>query len=407
MMFLVVSSGFGGNGGSGYSIYGLGDVQYYSSSYAMSLGGAAIAVTSPFSIDRPNPAQWTGINRVQVALSTLYEGYATSDYQTSGYFASVQFGGGMIAIPIIAQRGITFSAGAVPYTRINYDILLPGSQNGYDFNVHYIGSGGLSQAYLGLSWSPWTDLDVGIKLDYYFGTLSHIIRQEFPGSGLTTAEVEHFTRMNGVGFSFGAIYTGLDRFFELPEDHTFNIGGLISTSPYLTTGDEQHYTYTTTQVTYDTVLSPTGKFHLPLRLEGGIAYQTTRWTVTTNLISQLWEKATQDGSPIPDLRTSYRWNLGGELISGSTSLRSGSQRVTVRAGIYYDATYYQVKGTAINERGISFGYGFPIFNQSRLDLAALVGMRGTTDERLQKDWIIRIGGTLNVGEIWFVKPPEE
>ena len=81
--------------------------------------------------------------------------------------------------------------------------------------------------------------------------------------------------------------------------------------------------------------------------------------------------------------------------------------MTVRAGIYYDATYYQIKGTAINERGISLGYGFPVFNQSRLDLAVLVGMRGTTDERLQKDWIFRLGATLNVGELWFVKPPEE
>ena len=182
MMLLAAAAGSAGNGGSGYSIYGLGDVQYYSSSYAMSLGGSAIAVISPFSIDRSNPAQWAGINRVQVALSTLYEGYATSDYQTSGYFASVQFSGGMIAIPIISRYGITFSAGAVPYTRINYDILLPGGQSGYDYNTHYLGDGGLSQAYVGFSVSPWQNLSLGIKMDYYFGTFSHIVKQEFAGT---------------------------------------------------------------------------------------------------------------------------------------------------------------------------------------------------------------------------------
>lgn len=407
ILLIISSSAFSGNGGSGYSIYGLGDLQYFSTSRSMAMGGAGLAVISPISIDRSNPALWTPINRVRISVSGLYEGYATSDYQKSGYFAAMQFSGAIIAIPIISTYGVTFSAGVTPYSRINYDIVTPATQAGYDYSIHYIGTGGLSQGHVGLSWLPTTNLSLGAKLDYYFGTQEHTIQQAFTATNFTTAQVDHLTRMSGVGFTFGVVYSGLRNLLQLPEGQSFNIAATVSTSPYLTAGEERYYTYTTTITTIDTVIDPTGKFHLPLRIAGGLAYQSDRWTIASDFISQRWSEATDNGSAVPDLRDSYRWSLGGELIPKSSSSIPGSQRVAYRAGIYYDQTYYRIKGIAINELGFSLGYGFPIFNDSRLGIAAMYGFRGTTDQQLQKDRILRISLTLNIGEIWFVKPPEE
>jgi hypothetical protein len=407
LLLVVASSVYAGNGGSGYSIYGLGDIQYFSSSSSMAMGGAGLAMMSPFSIDRSNPALWTAINRVRISVSSLYEGYSTSDYQTSGYFAGMQFSGAIIAIPIVSKYGITFSAGATPYSRINYNIVTPATQEGYEYSIHYIGDGGLSQAHIGISGLLGADLSLGMKLDYYFGTLQHTIEQAFTSTGFTTAQVDHLTRMNGVGFTFGFVYSGLRNLFQLPEGHSFNIAAVVSSSPYLTAGEERYYTYTTTSATSDTITYPTGKFHLPLRLAGGLAYETDRWSIASDFISQHWSNATYDGSPVTDIRDSYRWSLGGELTQKNSTSNSLSPRTMILAGIYYDATYYRIKGVAINELGVSMGYSLPVFNDSRLGIAAEYGFRGTTDQQLQKDRILRISLTMTIGEIWFVKPTEE
>ncbi len=407
LSLLICTAAQAGNGGSGYSIYGIGDLQYYSSSRAMGMGGSGLAVLSSGEIDRNNPALWSSINRVRVSLSTMYEGYATSDDQQSGYFASMQFSGAMLAIPAISSRSIVFSAGATPYSRVNYNVLTPTAQGDLPYALHYIGDGGLSQAHIGVSGLPDSNLSIGIKMDYYFGTLTHTIDQEFPATGYTNAAVDHVTHMHGIGFTFGFVYTGLRSILNLSPGHSFNIAGVLSTASNITTAEDRYYTYTTNATAYDTLIGADHTFHLPVRFSGGLAYQTDRWIIASDITGQRWSQATMDGEPFPEIRDDYRWSLGGELISSGTTMKATTQRVAYRAGLYYDATYYRIKGIAVNELGFSLGCTLPIFSDSRLGFAAEYSFRGTIDEGLQKDRILRLSISLSVGEIWFVKPPEE
>ena len=65
--------GAAGNGGSGYSRYGLGDIQYSATGRAFGMGGSSIAVLSSDAINSLNPAVWARIDRARFAAGALFE----------------------------------------------------------------------------------------------------------------------------------------------------------------------------------------------------------------------------------------------------------------------------------------------------------------------------------------------
>jgi len=372
----------------------------------MGMGGAGIAVLSNSTIDPFNPAAWTRINRTRFSVSALFEGFSTSDSHASSYLSSTNFTGAMLAIPLISKWGVVFSTGIAPLSRINYNVSLPTSQSGFDYTLQYIGSGGVSQAHVGFSAMPANEVNIGVKLNYYFGTLEQTLRQTFT-SQYTNAEMLRLTRVNGLGFTFGAIYSGLGKAFNLPESNTINIGFVATTTSYLTASDERYYSYTTSFTTRDTLIGPESKIKMPYAFGGGIAFLSDRIVVAADYYYQKWSKLTLGGAPTSDLRDSYRISVGGELTPKRDLSAPFFQRLSYRLGFFYNASYYNLHGQAINEVGPTAGIGIPVFADTRLNVGAEYGFRGTTDYQLQKDKILRISFTLNVGELWFMKTQEE
>jgi hypothetical protein len=398
-----------GNGGSAYSRYGIGDQQYSLSGGLLGMGGAGLALISPISIDAENPSAWTAINRVRISFSALYEGYQSTDDKSSAYLAGMRFSGVMVAIPVVSSSGITFAAGVTPYSNINYNILLPTTLGGYSYDLQYLGEGGLSKGTVGLSARIAGTLSLGVKMNYFFGTLRHSVAQMFAGNPpqFTTASDLRSTHMNGLGTTFGAVYSGLGEFLHLPAGHSLNLGMVVSTVSWLTAQEEHYYEYTTGVTSFDTLISPDRKFRIPLSIGGGIAYQGDHWALATDLSSQAWSTATDDGVPLPNVRDSYRWSIGGEFTPKTESSAPIFQRFTYRGGIFYHQTYYNINGTGINETGITAGCLMPVFTDSKLGIGLSYSFRGTTDQQMQKDRIFRLSLSLNVSEMWFTKTPEE
>jgi hypothetical protein len=394
------------NGGSGYSRYGLGDLRYNSTARAMGMGGTSIALLSSTTIDPFNPASWTNINHTRFSVNAMYEGFSTSDGHSSSYLSSMNFTGAMLAIPLISKWGVIFSTGIAPFSRINYNVTLPASQSGFDYTLQYIGRGGVSLAHVGFSAMPTSDIHLGVKLNYYFGTPEYTLKQTFV-SQYTNAEMTRSTRVNGIGFTYGAIYSGLGKMFNLPESNTLNIGFIATTTSYLTASDERYYSYTTSFTTRDTLVGPETKIRIPYALGGGIAYSSDRFVVAGDYYYQKWSNFTLDGAASPDLRDSYRISIGGEITPKRELSSPFFQHLSYRLGFFYNASYYIVHGQPINEVGPTAGIGIPIFGDTRLNIGAEYGFRGTTDYQLQKDKILRISMTLSVGELWFMKTQEE
>ena len=399
------------NGGSGYSRYGIGDIRYFASSRSMGMGGASIAVLSPTTIDRINPALWTRIHNTSFSAGALFEGFSTSDGIHSRFLSGAQFNGFMIAVPLMKESGLVLGAGITPYSQVNYNIVTtfqPYSQAINEYTLQYIGEGGLSLGHVGASANVGTDIHIGAKLNYYFGTLHHTVKQQFPITQFTSSEVLRSTRLNGIGGTFGAAYTGLSKLFNLPETNVMTIGSVFTTTSYLTSEEERFYKYTTGSLTTrDTTISPESKIRLPIAFGTGFSYQTERFLFAGDLYYQNWNQYRVSGARASGIRDSYRVSVGGELLPKRDVSALFTQRIAYRLGAFYHATYYQIKNEPINEIGLSGGLGIPIFSNTRLNLAAEYSFRGTTNQLLQKDKILRISCMLNVGELWFFRPPEE
>ena len=413
-IILLLTFGFlgtvhGGNGGSGYSRYGIGDIQYFVSSRADGMGGAGIALLSATSIDQINPAAWVGINHTRYAVGLLYQGYSTTDGQESGYFSGANFNGFMLALPVSPSRGIVFGAGIVPYSTINYSINYDTSGAGLAYRLGYKGEGGASDAQVGLSANISNTLFGGVKLHYYFGTLRHTITQDFTDNSLYTNAVElRSTNLSGLGLSFGAIYSGLNSLLRLDSTNSLTVGLVVSTASNVTTHEEHQFTFATPSLTtHDTETVGDGTLRIPFSAVGGISYITRKFLAASDLSFQQWSKFDAGGSILPANRDSYRWSVGGEWLPSREASSTFSERLAYRLGFFYSATYYRVNDHAINEIGVTGGMGLPIFFGTRLDIGVQYSSRGTVNQGLQKDNILRVSFTLSGDELWFVRPPEE
>jgi len=397
------------NGGSGYSRYGLGDLQYASTSSRMAVGGAGIAVLNTNNaIDPLNPAGWTKINRTGFYVGAEYEGISTRDQAKSAYLSSTSFDGFMVAWPVSVKSGVVLGAGFTPLSRVNYNVITPASSGIYDYNVQYAGDGGLSLGYAGLSATLAEDFNLGAKINYYFGTLNYTTKQLFAGGAYTNSELKRSLELRGLGITIGGVYTGLNKYLGLGPASSLNMGFIFSTSSNLSVNEERDYIFNTSGiVTLDTVLSAAGKMNLPFSLGGGISYTKDRLLFAADIFFQNWENFSDNGTHPTEIRNSYRIGTGIELLPRRETSARFSQRVAYRVGFFYDASYYRLKGEPINELGLTGGFGIPIFGETRIAIGAEYAFRGTTNKNLQKDKILRISLTLNGSELWFVRPEQE
>jgi hypothetical protein len=107
------------------------------------------------------------------------------------------------------------------------------------------------------------------------------------------------------------------------------------------------------------------------------------------------------------LRDSYRLGIGVERGGARDFAAPWLDRVSYRAGFVYDATYYNPNGQPINEWAVTAGLAFPLSGESRCNVAASYGGRGTTADNLIKERIFRLTVSLNISDLWFVRTEEE
>jgi len=394
------------DGGSVYSRYGLGDIRYFPSGRSAGFGGVSAAVFSNYSINRLNPAAWTTLTRTRYEVSGMYEGIFTSDRVKSAYFADMTFTGFMISFPIMPSRGITLAGGIVPFSSVKYEVTTPTIGEQLQYENRYIGEGGISVGHIGSSVRIGSDINIGAKLNYYFGPLSYTTKQTFSGSSYTNAEVRRSTYLKGIGFTFGGIFTGLNHLLNFPKSSSLNIGLMITTGSDLKQTEEKYYKYNTQVVlSYDTLITEKEDLHFPYAIGGGISYTTERLLIASDFHFQKWSGRSVFDTP--ELQNAMRIALGTELLPKKDPSQSPLKHTVYRAGIYYNSTYYKIKNRSIDEFGITAGMGIPVFGEIRLDMGIGFSMRGTTEDYLQKENIIRLTFSLAGGEPWFVRPEQD
>jgi hypothetical protein len=133
--------------------------------------------------------------------------------------------------------------------------------------------------------------------------------------------------------------------------------------------------------------------------------------VSADILFQNWNnfQVTDSGTSAhpPEIRNSFHAGIGLEFTPSKKLDVPFYQRMSYRLGANYTQDYLKINGTAINAFGLNAGVSIPLSAFNSLDLVFSYKSRGTTRDGLVKDNVYKIGASVNIGELWFLKPKEE
>jgi len=403
-----------GDGGSTYSILGLGDLRYTPGARSVGMGYAGLSLESPQYINGMSPASWSMIDRTRLEGEALYEGFNSTDGVASRFLARLDFHGALLGIPISTDHGIVVVSGFTPYSDVNYDTYtsaaaigkpnpITGIPDTLNYQIHQSGLGGLTRAQLGLSWAPGDAISLGASFNYLFGTISTEVAQISQNTGTTGGTFTGEETLSGVDFTAGLIFKGFGAISEALRP--LSLGGVLTTRTNLHTTMQTTYAYLAER---DTSVTTYGRTSIPYSFGVGIGYKAgTRWTMAADYTAQPWNTSDFNGSTPIDLRNSHRFSVGVERAESHEMVATGLDRIAYRLGFTYDHSYYAPNGDGINEWGVTGGLALPFSGDSHINIALEYGSRGTTSYSLVKDKIFRMVISLNISDVWFTRFEEE
>lgn len=393
---------------SPYSRFGIGDLQGNNGVYSMAMGGISYGVYSPYFVNPSNPASYAAFDSLSfifdVSVFSKQSKLINETMTQSASYSSL----GNLLFGFQASRRWKVSFGLLPYTMVGYNMI--DSQIDEDFgkvNYLYEGTGGINQAYVGNSFSLTKNLSAGFNFSYLFGTINKSRADEFPDSIFKmNYKILTSAKVHDIYLNYGLFYHK-----QKKSGMQYNVGLAFSNNTKINIDESQlGYLYfkssSGVDLTRDTIVNESavkGQALLPVNIGAGFSLgKTDKWLVGADIQWQQWEKFTYFGVS-DSLQNSLRLSLGGSFNPSASTVSGYWQRVTYRGGLRYSESYLELRGTRINEFGISIGVGLPLpRTRSTINFAAEFGSRGTTTNNLIKENFIKFTLGLSIFERWFI-----
>lgn len=395
---------------SPYTRYGLGNlVENGMDPRITAMGGLYYGLQRSNLINTANPASYAAFDSISFVFDAGIFGVLTNlqtDRLTDqGSYVSLSHL--MFGFPV--TRWWRTSLGILPFSYVGYDIYNEEELEGITkAQFVYQGSGGFNQLYWGNAFRIGKKLSIGFNMKYMFGSIIRSRGISFPDS----IEMKNTYIRGSIRPSdfYGEI--GFQYKTKLPKDLFMVIGGVFG--PQVKIKSKASYLATTyfgdinaAQLYYDTIevrLNEKGSFTLPVRIGTGVTVgKEGKWIAGADFLWQNWEKYKYYGQS-DSLLNSWNIAVGGEYIPNASSSKSYLQKVAYRAGFHFGKTPLNLQGKHLQEFGISFGVGLPIKkSKSALNLSAVIGKRGTTQDGLIQENFFRFTVGVNIFENWFFK----
>lgn len=390
--------------GSGYSKFGIGELILPQTTLSSGRAAAGLSLTSQYYPNRLNPAGINLIKKTNFSADVLYHAFQMQDTRNNNFLSSLKIYGFDVSLPVFTPKGIVVNFGLIPYSRVDYTIRKNETIENYLHNLEYKGDGGLSNAFLGISYNLIEGLSAGVRMNYVFGNIEHVIAQS---TGSLKNEIHRTSKFYGLNGTAGLIYTGFGKLVGLGSLHNLNFGVVFANNFSLNAEVSRYYNYYHNQklITQDSLLIEKTNFNVPAYLGFGISYiYNNRYLITSDINIQDWSRTKLLSDMSGELRKNVRYSLGVELIPYTgrvTTLR----KFGFRAGVFSNQSYIRVNSYEVDEYGFTVGTDFPIFGDTRLALGFEYGIRG--EEKFQKDKIYKLTIGIIGTEQWFVRPEEE
>jgi hypothetical protein len=399
---------FNNNTTSPYSRFGMGELRPYSFGRTTAMGGASLASRYNQQINISNPASYTAVDSMSFLFEFGIEGRFSNFQDADGSTRVNNVNFQYFAMSFQISNKVGASLGLIPFSDMGYAVdVFENIENVGSVYTKYYGAGTVSNAYLGVSWDPFKNVSVGANLNYLFGKLNRNAEVYF----MDAADFYGFQqyanfRLRDFGLDFGIQVT-----VPLSEDQHLVLAAVLENKP--------EYTAVFTDITQKNLSSGSGvdqdtlayfdeeknSVEFPLTIGGGISYvKDNLLEINMDYYYQGWDAAKFNGEKSQFLTNLNRFALGAEWVPNKFSIRSYLARIAFRAGIKYEESYLMFGDQQINDFGISFGVGLPVYrSRTTINIAGEIGRKGTTENGLVLENYARLNLSVNLHDIWFMK----
>lgn len=391
--------------GSPYSRFGFGFFNYSISTRSLGNAGTSIGIYDDYELNNLNPASWSKIKNTTFSSGMIYESSTSEDYKGKKKYTNLNFSNTVIGVPFEKDKELIFALGLFSKSKVGYNIYQNVIVNDLPAKSIYFGTGGISEFMLGLTYSPYSHINIGFKTGYNFGEVQHSGKLQFNNSEYIDNEYLNSIYTKGFTFTGGIIYSGIGKIFGM---NYGNIGIIFSPKSNIKAKKERYSTFSSTSATIsDTV--KTGEKDLTLPMNFGLGFDlglSDKFHTAFDYIFTGWEQYKYDGTN-ENLKNSHRFSLCFETIPDKDLLASLSERTRYSLGIYYEKMNLEFNGERINEFGLSLGLGVPLSRNAFLNTAFVYGRRGKNSNGLILDNFFKVQLSIALNELWFVNTEDQ
>jgi hypothetical protein len=166
--------------------------------------------------------------------------------------------------------------------------------------------------------------------------------------------------------------------------------------------------YNRSPINTDSVAINEGKIDLPLSF--GIGISNTfggKLVLAADFYMQNWDNFKYYDTHPVEIKNSMNLGAGLEYTPSKRIEDPYYKRVSYRAGGFYRQDYLKINDEPINVIGVSGGLTLPIGRNNAIDLMMQYYIRGKSTNGLIKDKVFRLGASVRIGELWFLKPSDD
>ncbi len=405
---LLFAQSFNNNTSSPYSRFGLGDLQSYGFGRSVAMGGASLASRYNQQINLSNPASYSAIDSLNFMFEFGIDGVYSKFENDLGSANSNNVNFQYFAMKFQISNRVAASIGLIPFSDMGYAVDVNEEiDNVGGVLTKYYGAGTVSNAFFGIAVEPLKNVSIGANLNYMVGKLNHNAEVYFLDAADFYGMQQYGDfRLSDFGFDFGLQVT-----LPLKNNSHIVFAAVLENQPeytsYLSNITQKNLSSGNT-IDRDTLYfaeEDQSSIKMPLTLGGGISFvKDNKLEINVDYFHQTWSDAVFFGSKGAFLTDLNKFAIGGEWIPDKFSIRSYVKKIAYRVGFKYEETYLLFGDQQINDLGISFGVGLPIYrSNSTVNIAAEFGRRGTTQNGLVLENYARLNLSVNLYDIWFVK----
>jgi hypothetical protein len=391
---------------SPYSRFGIGDIFLKGFGRNKAMGNTGLALRNPYHLNNLNPASYSSMDSscfiYEFGVMGRETKYISSDQKFDNTNANINF----VSVGFPVSKFWFTSIGLVPFSNYGFntqtDITEPNI--GKVENI-YSGSGGINQFYFGNSVKLTGKLSIGVNASYLFGTIDRSNTTSFPDDNKSYAlSSKKEMKISDFYFNYGLQYSD-----SIAHKTNFIIGLVFDNKTKIHTSNTELTTSflpSNYSATLDTLTDTTRNSHFLFPYNAGLGISISRnnkFTFSMDYIMQNWANS-KFYEEIDTLVNSNYIGFGMEYIPDINSVSHYRNRIAYRIGGHYSNSYIKIKGTPVNDYGLSFGFGFPLRkSKTTFNISFELGSRGTTKNNLIKENYGIITFNLTFFDSWFIR----